>query len=81
MIGVSVYNTKTTLRELYGRVIFDGKNIKFEGTTCVFQKFIEREIPAGDNKVISPKEGAKFMEKLKGYLQNEGLTASDITTL
>ena len=57
MIAVALYKTKTTLRELYGRVIFDGKDIKFEGTTCVFQKFIERGIPAEDNKVISPKDG------------------------
>jgi hypothetical protein len=44
MVGISIFKTKSTLPELYGRIFFDGKQVKYQGVTCVFKKYVENGI-------------------------------------
>lgn len=77
MAGITIFKTKTALPELYGRVFIDKNQVKVDGVTCVFKKFIERGIINKDRKKVIPQDGDEFMDSLKTYLKNEGMTFSD----
>ncbi len=78
MAGIAIFKTKTTLPELYGRVFINNNQVKFEGVTSVFQKFIEKGIVGKDNKKVVPQDGDIFLNTLKTYLKKEGMEVSDL---
>ena len=77
MAGITIFKTKTALPELYGRVSINNNQIKVDGVTCVFKKFLERGITGKDRKKVIPQDGDIFLSSLKTYLQDEGMSVSD----
>jgi hypothetical protein len=77
MAGITIFKRKTALPELYGRVTIDNNQIKVDGVTCVFKKFLERGIIDKGNKKVIPQDGDVFMDSLKSYLKNEGMMFFD----
>jgi len=78
MTGIAIFKTNTTIPELYGRVFINNNQVKFDGVTSVFQKFIEKGIIGKDNKKVVPQDGDIFLSTLKKYLKKEGMEVSDI---
>ena len=78
MIGISIFKTKSILPEFYGQVIFDGKQMRYKGVTCVFKKYLENGILGKDNKKVIPKDGPIFINNLKAYLKDQGLIFYDL---
>ena len=69
MVGISIFKTKSTLPEFYGRVFFDGKRMRCNGVTCIFKKYIEKGIVGTDNKKVFHKDGPFFINNLKDIIR------------
>jgi len=51
--------------EEYGKVIFDGQNVTFEGLSDIFIKFLNYGLSGTDGKKYKPTDGLNFMLTLK----------------
>lgn len=78
MVGISIFKTKSTLPEFYGRVFFDGKQMRYNGVTCIFKKFLENGFIGKDNKKVVPNDGPVFINNLKIYLRDQGMIFHDL---
>ena len=72
MVTLEIYKTNTVLPELYGKIQLDGNRIVTEGTSSVFELFLEKGITSDDNTVLHPQEGTCYLDRLKQYLKNQG---------
>lgn len=72
MVILELYRTNTVIPELYGKIQLDGKKIVTEGTSSVFQRFLECGFMPEDNTVLSPEEEGSYLDSLKKYLSDQG---------
>lgn len=66
--------------EEYGKVLFDGQAVLFDGLSDVFVKFLQKGIRDRFGTLYTPADGATFMSHLKDVFDT-GLTVTDIAEL
>jgi hypothetical protein len=67
-------------QETYGRVLFDGRQVRYDGLTSVFRRHLERGIHGPQNRVYLPSDGLDFLTNLKHHFAKDGLQASEVMT-
>ena len=75
---VTLTRSRTVLREVYGQVSFDGRQVQYEGLTDVFRRYLERGIAGPCNRVYLPSDGVDFLHSLKYHFNDDLLQASDV---
>ena len=60
---VKFVRTIGACQEEYGQIRFDGEKIRFDGLTCVFQKYLEKGITGPDNRTYRPVDGIQFPQQ------------------
>ncbi len=78
MFVVSFVKHKTALPEEYGRVIFDGNSIRYDGMTCIFRQYLKSGIVGANNKTYTPKDGLEFLKNLKVHFCDTVFHATDV---
>jgi hypothetical protein len=66
-------------QETYGRVLYDGKTVQYDGLTDVFRKHLERGIVGQHEHRYLPSDGMAFLSNLKYHFADDALRASDVT--
>jgi hypothetical protein len=75
---VTLTRSRTVLPEVYGRVVFDGTHVQYDGLTHVFRRYLERGILGPHNRVYVPADGMDFLRNLKHHFADGVLRASAV---
>lgn len=75
---VKFVRTIGACQEEYGQIRFDGEKIRFDGLTCVFQKYLEKGITGPDNRTYRPVDGIQFLSNLKYHLTQDALMVAEM---
>jgi hypothetical protein len=75
---VTLTRGRMALPEIYGRVLFGGDRVRYDGLTHVFCRYLERGIVGQHDRVCVPTDGMDFSRSLKHHFADDVLEASDI---
>jgi hypothetical protein len=64
--------------ETYGRVLFDGETVQYDGLSGVFRKQLERGIVGQHKRRYMPSDGMDFLRNLRFHFADDVLRASDV---
>ena len=65
MMTIKLFRTTGFFQEEYGRVVYDGQNVSYEGLSDVFIKYLEYGLYGPDGKKYKPSDGLNFLQTLK----------------
>ena len=80
MFAVKLLRKVGALEEEYGRVVFDGQKLSYDGLSSFFVKQLQKGVTGPDSKHYNPEHGIEFLRNLKHYFPSYGLSVSDVYT-
>ena len=66
------------LPHTYGRVFFDGKEVTYEGLTCIFQFELTKGTQGKGSNLYVPQDGLEFLKNLKYHFNRGDLSATNV---
>jgi hypothetical protein len=78
MVTIALIRKMNALEEEYGRILFNGNNVKFEGLTSVFVEYLNRGLTGSDGKKCTPYDSTTFIQRLKKHFSDQTLMAREI---
>ena len=78
MVAVKLFRKVGVFEEEYGRVLFDGKELSYDGLSSFFVKQLQKGVIGPDRKCYRPEDGLEFLKNLKYRFSNNPLYASDV---
>jgi hypothetical protein len=78
MFAVKLLRKVGALEEEYGRVVFDGRNLSYDGLSSFFVKQLQKGVTGPDSRRYRPEHGVEFLRNLKHHFASYGLSVSEV---